>query len=68
MSHYNDRLLSSDTCEADESNFIMSGSSKASKVGRSTEQAAVHILASFEQKDPSGKKQLKHLRTLKATF
>lgn len=65
MSHYNDRLLASDTCEADESYFAMSGSSKASKAGRGTEQAAVHILASFEQKDPSGKKAGKAFKNIK---
>ena len=65
MSHYNDKLLAGDNCEADESYVTVSGSGYNSKAGRGTEQAAVHILASFEQKDPIGKKSGKALKNIK---
>ena len=65
MNHYNEQLMAGEACEADESFIVTSGSRQGSKRGRGTSQTMVHILASYEQKDPTGKKKGKAFKNIK---
>jgi hypothetical protein len=65
MGNHNDTLMAGDTCEADESFVVTSGSNEGGKTGRGTQKTIVHILASYVQTEKGGKNLGRALKNVK---